>query len=400
MENGLLILGFVFLFGFVGHILYKTTKIPESMFLIIIGILLGPVFNVINGSFFLENAAFFLNLALVVVLLNCGLSINITKIIKTTPLAFLFTVFVLIITTGIITFVTVFFFKWSLLNGIILGILGFGTEMITVSHLVERLNIGENTKTLLILESVLNDLLLIGLITVLVAISTKSAETSILRILLDKFFLSALLGITFAIVWLFLFIRYIHGNVLGYVFTLGACFFIFDIMDIFGFNGAIAVLIFSIALGNYKHFLKWFKNYHKFLPIEKDIVIVEDVNNQITFITRTLFFVFIGLVFNLKAISSQVFFFVFFISAVLILARYLSVLLLAKIKPEYVNSVPVITAMVASGFIDTLLAFVVIRAGVNIPNLTEIILLIVILTTFAAMISAILLEKFYHKKTY
>lgn len=136
------------------------------------------------------------------------------------------------------------------------------------------------------------------------------------------------------------------------------------------------------------------------MPLQKDIIIVGDVNNQITFIIRTLFFVFIGLVFNVSALKLDVLFFVILITAVLFLARYLSALALVKIKAAYANSVPVITSMAASGFIDTLLAFVAMRAGVNIPNLTEIILLIVILTTVGSMASAIWLEKYYHKKTY
>ena len=400
MENGLLIIGFILLVGFIGNILYKKTKIPESLFLIIIGIVLGPVLNIIKGDFFLQNATFFLNLSLVVVLLNCGLAIDISKIMKTAPLAFLFTLFVLIITTSIITFVTVVFFHWPILNGIILGVLGFGTEMITVTHLIEKLNIGENTKTLLFLESVINDLILISIVTILITIITNSTGTSLVKVIFDKFFLSALFGIIFALVWIFLFIRYIHGNELGYVFTLGAAFFIYDIMDTFGYNGAIAVVVFSVVLGNYRHFFRSLKDYEKFLPLQKDIVEVVGVNNQITFIVRTLFFVFIGLVFNAAALRMEVLFFVLLITGVLVLARYLSAFALSKLRPEYTNSIPIITAMAASGFIDTLLAFVAMRAGVNIPNLTEIILLIVILTTLVSMFSSIWLERYYHKKTY
>jgi NhaP-type Na+/H+ or K+/H+ antiporter len=168
---------------------------------------------------------------------------------------------------------------------------------------------------------------------------------------------------------------------LGYVFTLGAAFFIYDIMDTTGYNGAIAVVVFSVVLGNYRHFFRSLKDYEKFLPLQKDIVEVVGVNNQITFIVRTLFFVFIGLVFNAAALRMEVF-------------------ALSKLRPEYTNSIPIITAMAASGFIDTLLAFVAMRAGVNIPNLTEIILLIVILTTLVSMFSSIWLERYYHKKTY
>src|SRR3989339_1931508 len=161
MGNGILILGIVILIGFIGKFFFNKTRIPESVFLMLIGILLGPVFNMVSGKFFLDNASFLISLALVIVLLDSGLSLNISKTLKNTPTAFFFTILVMLSTIAIVSAVTVIFFDWSLINGVFLGIIGSGTTTITISHLVEKISVGKNTKTLLILESVVNDITLI-----------------------------------------------------------------------------------------------------------------------------------------------------------------------------------------------------------------------------------------------
>jgi len=70
MGTGILILGVVILVGFIGNFFFKKTRVPESVFLMLIGIALGPVLGIVSGEFFVENASFLISLALVVVLLD------------------------------------------------------------------------------------------------------------------------------------------------------------------------------------------------------------------------------------------------------------------------------------------------------------------------------------------
>ena len=67
--------------------------------------------------------------------------------------------------------------------------------------------------------------------------------------------------------------------------------------------------------------------------------------------------------------------------------------ILAANEPRFLNSVPVIATLVASGFTSTLVAFLSIEAGINIPNLAEIVLLLVMGTTLWAIIGAAVLER-------
>jgi len=394
MANDILILGIIILIGFIGNFFFNKTKIPESIFLILIGILLGPIFNVVSNEFFINNATFLISLALVVVLLDSGLKLNISKIIKNAPTAFVFTILVIISTVAIVSAVTVLVFDWPLINGIFLGIIGSGTTTITVTHLVEKLSIGKNTKTMLVLESVVNDLTLITAASVLISFALPENSPSIFKILFNELVISIILGIVFALIWAYIFLKHIHGNKLAYVFTLGIAFVIFDGVEFFGFNGAISVLVFSLALGNYSAIAGKFKAYSKILsPIKADITIVRNINNEITFLMRTLFFVFLGVIFNTEAIKWAIIIFVFVITVAEATSRYLAARALVVFEPRFKNSVPVMTTIVASGFTSTLVAFLSIEAGINIPNLAEIVLLLVIFTTLFSIISSAILER-------
>ena len=395
MGNGILILGIVILIGFIGKFFFNKTRIPESVFLMLIGILLGPVFNVVSGKFFIDNASFLISLALVVVLLDSGLTLNISKALKNAPTALIFTILVMLSTVAIVSAVTVLFFGWPLINGIFLGIIGSGTTTITITHLVEKLSVGKNTKTLLVLESIVNDITLITAVSILISfVLSDSGKVSIFKVIFNELVISVILGVAFALIWAYVFLRYIHGNKLAYVFTLGIAFIIFDGVEFFGFNGAIAVLIFSLALGNYSALVSKLKAYSKILiPIKADISIVRGINTEITFIMRTLFFVFLGVIFNTSVIKWNILLFVFIIVVAEVTSRYAAAKTLALLKPSFANSVPVITTLVASGFTSTLVAFLSIEAGINIPNLAEIVLLLVMFTTLWAIIGSAVLER-------
>src|SRR3989338_2150837 len=395
MGNGILILGIVILIGFIGKFFFNKTRIPESVFLMLIGILLGPVFNVVSGKFFIDNASFLISLALVVVLLDSGLTLNISKALKNAPTALIFTILVMLSTVAIVSAVTVLFFGWPLINGIFLGIIGSGTTTITITHLVEKLSVGKNTKTLLVLESIVNDITLITAVSILISfVLSDSGKVSIFKVIFNELVISVILGVAFALIWAYVFLRYIHGNKLAYVFTLGIAFIIFDGVEFFGFNGAIAVLIFSLALGNYSALVSKLKDYNRILaPIKAEISIVRGVNTEIIFIMRTLFFVFLGVIFNPSVIKWGILLFVLIIVIAEVLSRYVAAKTLAFFEPRFANSVPVITALVASGFTSTLVAFLSIEAGINIPNLAEIVLLLVMFTTLWAIIGSAVLER-------
>ena len=75
--NELLFLGLIILVGFLGRILFRFTKIPESLFMIVIGLCVGPIFNFVDQSLFEGYTALVATITLVLVLLDSGISLNV-----------------------------------------------------------------------------------------------------------------------------------------------------------------------------------------------------------------------------------------------------------------------------------------------------------------------------------
>ena len=393
MSNGLLLFGLIILVGFIGNMIFNKTRVPESIFLIITGIVLGPLLNIISPEFFLSNASFMISFALVVVLLESGLELDLSKIINHAGNAMLFTALVMISTVFLVTAVTVFFFHWPFINGIFLGVIGSGTTTVTIIHLLDKPSIGKNTKSLLIIESIINDVTLIISASIIISLMGVDSNTPLFKVIFNEIVISLLLGISTALLWIFFFVEYIHKNKLGYVFTLGLAFLIYSMVEYLGFNGAIAIMVFSLLIGNYSLIVNRMKSVAGFLkPLRSDISIVRTVNLEITFIIRTLFFVFLGVISNLGDMLSGTSILVIIIVTAEIASRYLSSQIISIFEPKFNNSVSIMSNLIARGFTSTLVAFLAIEGGINIPHIADIVLLLVVLTTIWSIVSISVLQ--------
>jgi len=78
-----LIILFVGLLVFIAHAfvaLFKKTKIPDVLLLIIIGLILGPVLNIVKTDDFGKVGPIFSAIALIIILFEGGLELNIKHI--------------------------------------------------------------------------------------------------------------------------------------------------------------------------------------------------------------------------------------------------------------------------------------------------------------------------------
>jgi NhaP-type Na+/H+ or K+/H+ antiporter len=98
MSEGL-ILGLIIIVGFVGRVVFKYTKIPESLFMLLIGLAVGPVFGIVNQALFTEYQSLVVTITLVIVLLDSGLKLDIFDTMKSMVKALSFTLLVLVFST-------------------------------------------------------------------------------------------------------------------------------------------------------------------------------------------------------------------------------------------------------------------------------------------------------------
>jgi cell volume regulation protein A len=92
-----LVAGLVIVLGFLGEEFFKRTSIPDPILLLLFGLLLGPVLNIFSREQLISISPYFAALALIVILFDGGLNMDIRQAIKNSPRAIVlgFTGFIL-----------------------------------------------------------------------------------------------------------------------------------------------------------------------------------------------------------------------------------------------------------------------------------------------------------------
>lgn len=77
--------GVIISLGFIGNYLFKRKGIPDNLILILFGLLLGPIFHLVEPSRFAGIAPIFSSIALLIILLDGGMNLNLFKVLGESP---------------------------------------------------------------------------------------------------------------------------------------------------------------------------------------------------------------------------------------------------------------------------------------------------------------------------
>ncbi|MEW5955308.1 MAG: cation:proton antiporter, partial [Candidatus Micrarchaeota archaeon] len=253
-------LGMVLVIGYVSYEFFELTRIPDVLLLMALGLLLGPVFGVVNaspGSLIASLAPLVGTVALVIILFDGGLNLNFLKVLKELGKASVFTVIVFALTALFTAVLMQFAFGWPFLHGLLLGFVVGGTSSAIVIPIVSRLVLGEEHKIILGLESALTDALCVvfalALIPVIKSGSVMLSQTA--GQLASAFSIAIVIGAVAGFAWLGG-LRRLHGRPFAYMLTLAIVFVLYAGIEFVGGNGAIGVLVFGLMLGNFGEIAK------------------------------------------------------------------------------------------------------------------------------------------------
>ena len=415
MGSEILVLGSIILVGFIGHVLYEYTKFPESLLMIIIGLIVGPIFGLVDQSDFVDYSSIVVTITLVIVLLDAGIQLNIFDTLKTLGKALKFTLSVLFFSTAIVgSFI--FLIGWEPLHALLMGVVSSGTTTIVAAFLLPRLSISEEVKQILIVESIINDLTLITaavIIIQVIQINTLNLNL-ITSALVGPFTMAIIMGVIFTILWVNVLWKFYKGN-LTYVFTLGMIFVLYSFVELIGGNGAIAVLVLSLCLGNIPAILQgildgelsinFLKGYT--MVLIADLTSLRSLKNRFdeilskikesqvdfAFFIRNFFFVYLGIIFDFEKMSLMLLGICLAILFFMFVSRYISVRILALNNPTFKKYAPIMTTMVARGFTATFVALLPSTKGVEIPQFKEITLIMVLLSTIVTILGSMIYER-------
>lgn len=399
LEVFFLIIGAIILIGFSGRLINKWTKIPESLYLILFGLAIGPLFGLVDGSALLQFLPIVSIAAMVVILVESGVSFDISKILGSLGTAAVFTVFVALLTTALIAGMLVLFFGWNPLHAALLGIISSGTTTVTAMALLRGIKVNEKVSRLIILETIINDFTLIlgtFLLVDLIKFSEFDISLAAIGVLYDLS-IGIFLGFVFSFIW-----GYVLENInirrdLNYASTIGLCFLLYYIAKFTGGNAIIAIFAFSLLLGNYYKIRNLIGRKRRGDSFEFILDSIRKVQTDFTFFMKSFFFVLLGVTFDLTLLGKISPFLIAGIIIMIIFSRYISATILSRMDKAFAAYRGLISVMIPRGYVAAVLAFVPASEGIAIPFFTDIVVILVILTTFISIGGVIIYAR---SKTY
>ena len=301
-ERILLLVSSTLIICYISGLFYTKTKIPDILWVLGFGILLGPVLGYFDKEMFLSLSPLMSTVALSIILFDAGLNLDIKMLLQALTKASILSV-VTILSVIISVGYTLSFLmplSFTLKQGMLLGAMIGGTSTIAVFGVLSGLdkimdNI-ESTRIILVLESVVSDpICIISSITLIrmIMMPGVSIEDS-LKDILYTFILSSALGLAIGQMWAEVLDK-LRGRPLNYIMTLAILFPAYIIAEkmIGEGGGPMAALTFGLMISNYGYITRKFGVTRN---VKVDKRRLREFHEEITFFIKAFFFVYVGLI--------------------------------------------------------------------------------------------------------
>ena len=298
----LLAAGVVIFLGVAGEAFFKKTGIPDVAFLMILGVIIGPVFGIIQAEAVIQVVPYFAALALIIIMFDGGLNLDIKHVIKTAHYSLTLALVGFILSVIIISVGAHYVLEWTWLESILLASIVGGSSSAIVFGLVRNIRISEKTKSILSFESAVTDILATIIAFILFeAVLAGHFDLQTLQETIGRAVVVGLvLGFGVGIPWMYISTKFANTQH-AYMLTLSILFVLFFLANSFGESGALTALVFGLMIGNKRHLSRILR--FKVPRIEMD----DPTHNQLTFLVRSFFFVFVGLMATFGQIEYMIF---------------------------------------------------------------------------------------------
>ena len=310
---------------YVSGLFYTKTRIPDILWLLGFGILLGPVLGVFEKDSFVSLSPLMGVVAICIITFDSGISLDMKTLQKTFFKSITLTLATFFAIVAAVGYSVSFLMptRFSLREGMLLGTMVAGISTVAVISLMTGLrrlipNM-ESARALLMLESTLCDpIRMVAAITIIRMIMLPSV--SILdsaKDIIYTFVMGSLIGLVLSLVWAEVLDR-LRGQPFNYMMTMAALFPTYLLGERIGDGGGtLAAFVFGLVLANYRHFAKALNMNRSLRPDKGKIV---KFNEEIVFLLKSYYFVYIGLI---ATMSREYLLVGFGIVAILLAVRYL-----------------------------------------------------------------------------
>jgi len=348
--------GSIIVIGFLGNYLFERTGFPDMLLLIVLGMLLGPLTGLVDAGSIMSLAPYLAALALVFILFDGGMAMNIYRVFSESPRAAVLAAagFAMSVIATTLFMMYIAIPDVPLLYPVLFGTIFGGSSSIAVISLASRIRVSERCSTILSIESALTDILCIVFSLIVIEIILKGAAvdlTTIGRSIASRFSTGAVLGVIFGFIWLSVLKRIAKASY-AYMLTLAVVLLVYAFSEFLGGSGSLCSLLFGIMLGNEKEI-------YRMLRMERPPNTVVDVGlkrfeSEVAFLLRTFFFVYIGLIVTIGNVTTVITGVI--LSLTLLLVRFGAVRFATIRCNELVKERPIMSVVLTRGLAAAVLA--------------------------------------------
>jgi cell volume regulation protein A len=385
-------IGILLLIGFLADYLFRKTNFPDILILLALGYLIGPVFHIVDPSQIAPASQLIASLALVVILFSAGLESEFAKVFSCAPRAIVLVLLGVGVSIASTAAFTYYLLDWELMDSLLLGTVVGGTSSAIVVPLMSRARVPDQVSSLLSLESVLNSPIVIVIALVILG-AMSSGETGLEISIIGqdigiRFGLGVGIGAAVGFFWLWM-LTLLEKEAYSDIATLAIVFLFYFIVEALHGSGVIFALVFGLILGNGVSVARLFRIKRTVESTE----IMRRFHSQISFLIKTFFFIYLGLMISFHEPGLVVLGVV--LSLMLLFARYIVVLLTSVGSRTLLTSSGILTTMFARGESAAVLTQIVVASGIANASIYPDIIMSIIVTT--VVISAIGIPVFARK---
>ena len=276
--------------------LFKRTRVPDVLWLILIGVAAGPVLNIVRPEDFGKTGQVFTTIALVVILFEGGLDIRIPELRSSWKSTIVVTVLTYVLGWAFLAGLAFVFLPLEVHQSLYIGAVLAGPAPSVIIPLARLMNISDKTRTTLTLESPLGEALCI-IVALAILQSFELAEFQFGEFLggmIAAFVFAMVLGAASGFGWSLLLtrVRQLRNAIF---LTPSAVFLVYGIAEFLGYSGPIAALAFGVILGNAGSLpAPWLTGRTGLAPVESSET-EKAFFAEVAFLVKTFFFVFLGI---------------------------------------------------------------------------------------------------------
>ena len=374
VNTALLAFSLIAIFGFLSEALFRRTNIPDVLFLIILGFIIGPNgFGNTSPEDLASVAPVCTTFTLLILIFDGAFNINLSSLIREFSSSLILTIYNFVISTIVVGGIFYYIHQYHLdgttmMASMVIGFSLAGVSSSFVIPILSQIRVGGKLFSRLALESALTNVFCIVATLSVIEVYTTGifGVQKTLTYLIELFAIAGFIGVLGGIIWIV--IRVFEEQ--NYIITIAYLILVYLATEYFGGNGPIAALFLGLILNNSKQLSSIKEGILSRSVAEKQKAIQGDLGievtsasekryyNLISFFLKALFFIYVGILLD---ITDQTALVVGSILSVLIMITRMGSMPLTKGMQK--DQRQLVNAVFARGLAAAVLIQAVIQAG-------------------------------------